>query len=493
MAYRSIESAIRGIVSEDNLAEAALGDYKGLLALAMRKSGDEQSAMKAAAEMMKKGQMKDLNMFMKAMDKSTHKAIMPFVDKKYNKALHEDMEIDEAQKPVSQMTPAEKAAHDARRKEYNEYQKSKRNEEVEIEEKTLTSAELKKREEVATAIERDNPDMPMGKKMAIATSTAKKVAEEVDPNVDMLNEFLSADELGQSMLDEIRGADVEDQHIIMQLRSAQDLEGKKDIRFRNKTSAKVAPKHIDKILKLHDHPSVKPVHKRQIRVAISKSHDHLKKFADQIKEETSLDEAAKVTDAQINKVLGPTKNAQQGIEALKKAFKVRDNEAKAMLNRVMSKEETSLDEAQYKVPSNYMAMMQKKKKADAGQQMSDDEKKKNITTADREKLSKLASMLKKEDVQEAADKEVKMATGIAFDKRYKGSNMTGATKAIEKIRKGLSDHPRVKSALRQANEDTQVEEKETGDHVRTSDYKMSKVRLPDGRMVYRKVKREIKV
>jgi len=138
-------------------------------------------------------------------------------------------------------------------------------------------------------------------------------------------------------------------------------------------------------------------------------------------------------------------------------------------------------------------MMQKKKKADAGQQMSDDEKKKNITTADREKLSKLASMLKKEDVQEATDKEVKMATGIAFDKRYKGSNMTGAAKAIEKIRKGLSDHPRVKSALRQANEDTQVEEKETGDHVRTSDYKMSKVRLPDGRMVYRKVKREIKV
>lgn len=49
-----------------------------------------------------------------------------------------------------------------------------------LEEKKLTSAELKKREEVAQAIERDNPDMPMDKKMAIATSTAKKVAEEVD-------------------------------------------------------------------------------------------------------------------------------------------------------------------------------------------------------------------------------------------------------------------------------------------------------------------------
>lgn len=45
-------------------------------------------------------------------------------------------------------------------------------------EKTLTSAEKKKREEVAKAIERDNPNMPMAMKMAIATKTAKRVAEE---------------------------------------------------------------------------------------------------------------------------------------------------------------------------------------------------------------------------------------------------------------------------------------------------------------------------
>jgi hypothetical protein len=44
-------------------------------------------------------------------------------------------------------------------------------------EKTLTPAEKKKREEIAKAIERDNPDMPMAKKMAIATTTAKRVAE----------------------------------------------------------------------------------------------------------------------------------------------------------------------------------------------------------------------------------------------------------------------------------------------------------------------------
>ena len=43
--------------------------------------------------------------------------------------------------------------------------------------KTLTPAEKKKREEIAKAMERDNPGMDMKKKMAIATATAKRVAE----------------------------------------------------------------------------------------------------------------------------------------------------------------------------------------------------------------------------------------------------------------------------------------------------------------------------
>ena len=47
----------------------------------------------------------------------------------------------------------------------------------ELREKTLTAAEKKKREEIAKAIEKDEPDMPMDKKMAIATAQAKKVAE----------------------------------------------------------------------------------------------------------------------------------------------------------------------------------------------------------------------------------------------------------------------------------------------------------------------------
>ena len=43
-------------------------------------------------------------------------------------------------------------------------------------ERKLTDAEKDKREEVAKAMEKDNPDMPMDKKMAIATSQAKKSA-----------------------------------------------------------------------------------------------------------------------------------------------------------------------------------------------------------------------------------------------------------------------------------------------------------------------------
>jgi hypothetical protein len=51
-------------------------------------------------------------------------------------------------------------------------------------------------------------------------------------------------------------------------------------------------------------------------------------------------------------------------------------------------------------------------------------------------------------------KQIKMAVGIAFDKRFVQGNMTGASKAIEKIAKGLSDFEPVANALRRANENT---------------------------------------
>lgn len=53
-------------------------------------------------------------------------------------------------------------------------------EEAELEEKTLTPAEMKKREEVVKAIKRENPGMDKSMAYAIATKTAKRVAEEVE-------------------------------------------------------------------------------------------------------------------------------------------------------------------------------------------------------------------------------------------------------------------------------------------------------------------------
>ena len=55
--------------------------------------------------------------------------------------------------------------------------------------------------------------------------------------------------------------------------------------------------------------------------------------------------------------------------------------------------------------------------------------------------------------QKPSDKQVRQAKGIAFDKRYKGGNYTGAHNTIEKLKKGLTKHPDVADALRRANEE----------------------------------------
>lgn len=52
-----------------------------------------------------------------------------------------------------------------------------------------------------------------------------------------------------------------------------------------------------------------------------------------------------------------------------------------------------------------------------------------------------------------SDKEIKMAFGVLNDPKYKGGNYSGAVEVIEKIAKGLSDHPSVANALKRANEE----------------------------------------
>tara|TARA_R110000823_G_scaffold13984_22_gene46259 strand:+ start:11215 stop:12729 length:1515 start_codon:yes stop_codon:yes gene_type:complete len=65
----------------------------------------------------------------------------------------------------------------------------------------------------------------------------------------------------------------------------------------------------------------------------------------------------------------------------------------------------------------------------------------------------------REELEEGfSPKEIKMAIGVASDKRYAGGNMTGAVRAIEKIKKGLSNHKQVSAVLKRQNENTEIDE-----------------------------------
>lgn len=85
-------------------------------------------------------------------------------------------------------------------------------------------------------------------------------------------------------------------------------------------------------------------------------------------------------------------------------------------------------------------------------------KKYDIDTLKRRKGMKMAASKLGEDMKpmkkpEYSKKEIRMGKGVAFDKRYKQGNYSGAYKTINKIKKGLADHPKVADALRRANEE----------------------------------------
>jgi hypothetical protein len=54
--------------------------------------------------------------------------------------------------------------------------------------------------------------------------------------------------------------------------------------------------------------------------------------------------------------------------------------------------------------------------------------------------------------EKLTSKDIKMAVGVAKDKRYAGGNMSGAVKTMEKMKPGLSKHPRVQQVLKSTNE-----------------------------------------
>jgi len=75
------------------------------------------------------------------------------------------------------------------------------------------------------------------------------------------------------------------------------------------------------------------------------------------------------------------------------------------------------------------------------------------------RMSELLNEVRRFSLDEGfSPREIKMAIGIASDPRYAKGNMTGAVNAIEKMKKGLSDHPQVAAVLKRQNEKVETDE-----------------------------------
>jgi len=76
---------------------------------------------------------------------------------------------------------------------------------------------------------------------------------------------------------------------------------------------------------------------------------------------------------------------------------------------------------------------------------------------------KVEEIMNEEKLEEFTSQQIKMAYGVANDKRYKAGNYSGAVKAIEKIAKGLSQHPDVLKVLKRVNEEKEYTDAEIGE------------------------------
>ena len=120
-----------------------------------------------------------------------------------------------------------------------------------FEEKTLTPAEKKKREEIAKAMERENPGMPMAKKMAIATATAKKVAEEVELNEAETNYVIKHKKTKQVLSTHSNYNDAKDEHSGISDKQNYSIfkQTKKDAALRNRNTYREEVEELEEYIR----------------------------------------------------------------------------------------------------------------------------------------------------------------------------------------------------------------------------------------------------
>ena len=176
-------------------------------------------------------------------------------------------------------------------------------------------------------------------------------------------------------------------------------------------------------------------------------------------EEIELDEANKESkkdfDARQARLAAAGKETEKDPVRLKRLSSIPGYTAAMNLAKKTTKEEVELDEAgEIKTPKGLTVdTLAGPKKAPKGFEKDNEHTSAKVP-------------LKTEDLDEKyTAKELKMAGGIAKDKRYAGGNMTGASKIMDKIRAGLSQTKQAQKALRQANEEAEGHEDEKEDKV----------------------------
>jgi len=210
-----------------------------------------------------------------------------------------------------------------------------------------------------------------------------------------------------------------DKNIIMQMRKAMDVRGNMPIEFANGKKEKVDPKILDMMTKAHMKIQ-KPRDKEKFVAMISKSKRDMLNVAKKLstlRAELDKDDVDTVMDV---------------IKGLEKAVKTHQGQVATLKKDIKD----DLDKEDEPIVKKVVKMLKKASGAHAGQ----------------------AKDLEKAMTEEVDEKFMSRRPGtdtvnkaIAIAKKMSG-NMTGAVKAIEKIRDGLSDYPEVAAALKKANE-----------------------------------------
>ena len=349
------------------------------------------------------------------------------------------------------------------------------------------------------------------RRAAFASGYKEKGKKKKDEEVEVVNELTAAEKklinmmydkkgnltpLGKKVMDHGKKVAVDKFPRNVSATQGKRMESKEEVEVQEsghtdvasaQTNVKVAMSALTKmsgeLSKLSPEDALPSWWTNKVAIAVDKL-DGMADYLDTQVEEVELDEL-KVKDIVIAKT-GPHKGVKHTIihdfgdgtynikpnDLSAKQIRYKMGAAKAKgTDLTLTKEEVELDEGTWHIAKNMNALKKRMQKPiPKGDLMvkfvmkhiGDDELADDMFDAKTgtDMVPMIKSAMKRLNIKEEVEldeakfspKEIKMAIGIASDKRYAGGNMTGAVKAIEKMKKGLSDHPQVMAVLKRQNE-----------------------------------------